>query len=513
MSEESALLEQAKVSLVGAGPGDPDLISVRGARLLSEADIVLYDALSHPELLDYCPQAEILDVGKRYGRRATPQPEITELLLKYAATGKKVVRLKGGDPIIFARGSEEALALAEAGISFEFVPSSTSAVAASAFAGIPLTHRELSSSVTLITGSDREGKEWSPEAWRKLATATGTICVYMGMRRIEEITQAIIDGGRDPSTPAAVIRWGARPNQRVLVAPVAEIAREARAAGLASPAIIVVGEVVALREKLRWYDRRPLFGRRVLVPRPRHQAKETAVALRARGADPLMHPAIELTQAPDPGLVERTLAQVDRYDWVVFTSANGARVFCDYLGKHRKDARVLGSARIAVIGSRTADYLKSRNIIPDLIAREFVAESLAEDLLNIGNLGRVLLLRAEEARDVLPEQLIASGAIVDVVPAYATKKVEGEAQARLLEALEQSLDAVLLTSSSMVDSLVVACGSQKSLLDRVALLSIGPITSATMRRHGLQVALEAPVHTIEGILNAWTEAILEGTFP
>src|SRR5690606_453684 len=278
--------ETGCVWLLGAGPGDPDLITQRGAMLLAEADVVLHDALSHPELLDLCPQAEIVDVGKRYGKRATPQPEITEKLVSYARAGKKVVRLKGGDPFLFARGSEEALALSQAGVRFEIVPGVTSAVAATAFAGIPLTHRDASSSVTFITGSDREGKEWSPEAWKKLATATGTICVYMGMRRIAAITQAVIEGGRDPSTPAAVVRWGARPKQRTVVGTLESIAEKARVAGLESPAIIVIGDVVDLREELRWYDARPLFGKRVLVARPSHQAVETARALRRRSAEP-----------------------------------------------------------------------------------------------------------------------------------------------------------------------------------------------------------------------------------
>jgi uroporphyrinogen III methyltransferase/synthase len=256
-----------KVWLVGAGPGDPGLITVRGLRALSRADVVLHDALAHPALLDACAGAELRNVGKRYGEPSSKQDEINLQLIELARAGKRVVRLMGGDPFMFARGSEEAIALARAGVPFEIVPGVSSPVAASAYAGIPLTHREVSSSVTFITGSDRAGKEWSPEAWRKLATATDTICVLMGMWRLEAITSAIIEGGRDPRTPAAVVQWGARPEQRVVTGTLATIAERTRQEGLTNPAVIIVGHVVNLREEVRWYDAWPLFGKRVLVPR------------------------------------------------------------------------------------------------------------------------------------------------------------------------------------------------------------------------------------------------------
>src|SRR5690348_355698 len=288
-----------KVWLVGAGPGDPGLISVHGLEVLREADVVLYDALAHPALRAVCREdAELRDVGKRFGQPSSAQLAINAELVSLARAGKRVVRLKGGDPLLFARGAEEALALAEAGIPFEIVPAVPSPIGAAAYAGISLTHREVSSSVTFITGSDREEVAWSPEAWRKLATATDTICVLMGMRHIEAITQAIIEGGRPPSTPAAVLHWGTRPEQRVAVATLGDIAAVARASGLKNPSIIVVGEVVALRDKLRWFDARPLFGKRVLVPRPADQARDTARAVRDRGAAPLVIPALETVAVP-----------------------------------------------------------------------------------------------------------------------------------------------------------------------------------------------------------------------
>lgn len=489
--------------LVGAGPGDPGLITWRGVELLGQAEVVLHDALSHPELLELCPQAEVRDVGKRYGRRATPQTEITAQLLELAALGKKVVRLKGGDPLMFARGSEEALALAEAGVPFEIVPGVTSPIAASAYAGISLTHRDASSSVTFITGSDRAGKEWSPEAWKKLATATGTICVYMGMRRIEEITRAVIDGGRDPQTPAAVVRWGARPQQRTVVGTLENIAARALEERMTSPAIIIIGEVVELRKKLRWYDNRPLFGQKVLVPRPYAQAKDTARALRIRAATPIVCPAIVIHPSPEPERLKQAVAEASSYNWVVFTSANGVDAFFEAVDAAGRDARVFGSARIAVIGPKTGDALKRRGIRADLRAKEYVAESLLSELLKQGNPARVLIPRAKEARELLPEQLRQAGAQVDVVAAYETKIASGDAAEALRTAVTEQADIVLLTSSSMVDSLVAALGSEASqLLDAVTVACIGPITAKTARSHNIRVEVEADVYTVEGVLDA-----------
>ncbi len=496
--------KKGRVWLLGAGPGDPDLITYRGVLLLAQAEVVLHDALSHPELLDLCPQAEVVDVGKRYGKRATPQSEITNLILQYARAGKDVVRLKGGDPILFARGSEEALALAEAGVPFEIVPGVTSPVAASAFAGIPLTHRDASSSVTFITGSDREGKEWSPEAWKKLATATGTICVFMGMRRIEAITQAVMDGGRDPATPAAVIRWGARPNQRTVTGPLADIAELARAAELSSPAIIVIGEVVAMREKLRWYDNRPLFGKRVLVARPRHQAGETARALRARSAQPVLCPAIEILPPPDPERLRRAALDAHSYDWVLFTSANGVAEFFRAADELNKDARVFGGARVGVIGPKTGAALLARNIRPDLMARTFVAEDLVRELLaQDPKPRRVLLPRALCAREVIPEELSKVGIEVDVVPAYETRPAQGAMAAELRATVQEGAEVVLLTSSSMVDSVCDALGPDAAaLLGEKVVACIGPVTAKTARDRGVRVDVEAGVFTIEGALDA-----------
>jgi len=464
----------------------------------------MHDALSHPDLLELCPQAEIVDVGKLYGRRATPQFEINALLLRYAKQGKNVVRLKGGDPLMFARGSEEALALAEAKITFEIVPGVTSPVAASAFAGISLTHRDASSSVTFITGSDKKGKEWSDEAWKKLATATGTICVFMGMRRIAAITRAIVEGGRRPQTPAAVVQWGARPEQRTVVGTLETIADEVEKAGLSNPAIIIVGEVVALRDKLRWYDNRPLFGRGVLVPRPVHQARETARALRHRGAVPIMCPAIEILGPPDPAQLQEAVQTAKDYDWVVFTSANGVTAFFSVVRALGLDARVFGLSRVAAIGPKTSQALERFGIHADLVAREFVAERLVEDLLRVTKEGaRILIPRASEAREILPEALRRANLEVRVVAAYQTFHVKGEAAKLLQRQIKEDAEIVLFSSSSMVDAVVQALGSEASeTLGQRTLACIGPVTAATLRNYGLEPSVEASVYTMEGLLDA-----------
>ena len=493
-----------KVWLVGAGPGEPGLITVRGLEVLSHADAVLYDALAHPALLEAAPQAELCDVGKRYGEESRTQAFITGELVRLAREGKRVVRLKGGDPFMFARGSEEAVELAAQGIPFEIVPGISSPVAAAAYAGMSLTHRDLSSSVTFITGSDREGKEWSAESWQKLATATDTICVFMGMRRIEAITLAILAGGRAAATPAAVIQWGARSEQRVVTATLADIAERARAVGLANPALIIVGEIVRLRERLRWYDNRPLFGKRILVPRPLDQARASAGAIRDRAAEPVVFPVIQIKPPPDPELLERAARELSSYDWVLFTSSNGVERFCAVLRQLGRDARAFGAAKVGVIGPKTAVALGAFGIRPDVVAGEYVGEALAEAVLKQGGARRVLIARALEARDVLPETLRQAGATVDVVPAYQTLPVPSARAAELRAAFANgALDAVMFTSSSTVTATCELLGEDASaLLSSVTVGSIGPITTKTLSSLSIRVDVTAEVYTVDGLLDA-----------
>jgi uroporphyrinogen III methyltransferase / synthase len=492
-----------KIWLVGAGPGDPGLITVRGLSVLSRADVVLYDALAHPALLEACPQAEQRNVGKRYGEDSAAQDAIIAQMIELARAGKRVVRLKGGDPLMFARGAEEALALVDAGIKFEIVPGVSSPVATSAYAGISLTHRELSSSVTFITGSDRAGKDWSPESWKKLATATDTICVLMGMRRIREITQAIIDGGRSPSTPAAVIHWGARPEQRVVTSSLDKIADAAAEAGLKNPAIILVGEVVTLREKLSWYDSRPLSGKRVVIPRAVDQARDTAAALRERGAAAVVLPMIEIAPPPDTARLSRAVSEMGRYDWVLFTSSNAVEQLRVELTRLSGDARAFGAARVGAIGPKTSETLQRIGIKADAVAQEFVGEGLAAAVLAEGIPRRVLLLRALSARDVLPDALRAKGTQVDVVVAYETKPLQSSGADLAARIQAGTADAILFTSSSTVTSTLEALGSEgKQLLSRIVLCSIGPVTTRALESVGLTPTVQASVYTVEGLLDA-----------
>jgi uroporphyrinogen III methyltransferase/synthase len=490
--------------LVGAGPGDPELISVRGLEVLRSADVVLYDALAHPALRAACREgAELRDVGKRFGQPSSAQLAINAELIALARAGKCVVRLKGGDPLLFARGAEEALALVEAGIEFEIVPAVSSPVGAATYAGIPLTHRELSSSVTFITGSDREGKPWSPDSWKKLATATDTICVLMGMRRIDAITSAIMEGGRSAATPAAVIQWGARPGQRVVVGTLADIAARSHAAGLSNPAVIVVGEVVTLRETLAWYEKKPLFAKRLLVPRPSGQAERSAKAIRARGGEPVVLPLIGIEPPPDVPALEHAAASVREYDWVLFTSENGVEEFFSVLGRLGFDARIFGSARLGVIGPRTGDALRRHGLVPDVVAEEHVGEGLARDVLKGGVPRRVLLARALFARDTLPLALREAGADVDVVAAYETKPIV-EAGPRLRELVRgREVDAILLTSSSTIEAVAARLGPEASeLLAHVTVASIGPVTTQSAERLGVRVDVTATTYTVDGLLDA-----------
>jgi uroporphyrinogen III methyltransferase/synthase len=498
-------MSASKVSLVGAGPGDPGLITVRGLELLQAAEVVLTDALAHPALLDACPNAEVHHVGKRYGEESASQEAINLELVRLGRSGRRVVRLKGGDPLLFARGGEEAQALAEAGIPFEIVPGISSPVGASAYAGIPLTHRELSKSVTFITGSDRADKEWSPEAWKQLATATDTICVLMGMRRIAEITRAILEGGRDPSTPAAVIQWGTRPEQRVLTAKLSDIAAKVSEAGIKNPAVIVVGDVVSLRETVSWYDQTPLFGKRLLLPRPEAQARATARAIRERGAEPLVVPVIEIVAPPDPEPLERAIRELAEYAWVLFTSANGVERFFSALARQRRDARAFAGARVAAIGPKTAAAIERYGIVPDLVAKEFVGEGLASALLEAGDSrGRVLLARALVARDALPDALRRAGFSIDVVPVYETRAVSEPAQAALRQLVTTGkTDAILFTSSSTVTETLSALGTDAvALLAGITVASIGPITTGTLLAASVRVDVTADVYTVEGLLDA-----------
>jgi uroporphyrinogen III methyltransferase / synthase len=478
------------VYLVGAGPGDPGLLTRRGEELLRGADVVVYDRLASPALLDLAPAAaERVDVGKAPGRAAMNQEQINDVLVTRGREGKTVVRLKGGDPFVFGRGGEEAEACIAAQVSFEVVPGVTSAIAAPAYAGIPVTHRGVSTSVTIVTGHEDPAKGTLDTDWDALARAGGTLVILMGAGRVADIARALIDGGRPAETPVAAVQWGTRPEQRTSRATLATIAE----IGVEAPSAIVIGEVAAL--DFSWFEQRPLFGRRVVVTRAREQASELRVRLEDLGAEVLELPAI----AVDP--IDFELPDLSRYAWVVFTSANGVDAFFDRgLAPAGLDARALAPVRVAVIGPGTARALERRGVRAYLVPERFVAESLLAAFPAPTTAGdRVLLARAEVARDVLPEWLGSRGFAVDVLPVYRTITA-APAPEDLARVREGAIDAITFTSSSTVTNFCEVVGE---LPDPPPLVvSIGPVTSATARERGLRVDIEADPHTLAGLVRA-----------
>ncbi len=473
------------VYLVGAGPGDPGLLTMRGAEVLRRADVVVHDRLSAAELLDLAPEsAERIDVGKSPGHARLDQDGINALLVERGRAGQTVVRLKGGDPTVFARGGEEAMALADAGVPFEFVPGVTSAIAVPAYAGIPVTQRFSSTSFTVVTGHEDPsiGGDGSVD-WDAVARVGGTIVVLMGVGRIERICQRLIAGGRAPETPAAAVIWGTRPEQRTVRGTLATLPTM----DLESPATIVVGAVAAL--ELAWFETRPLFGTTVVVTRARAQSSSLLARLRELGADTVEIPAIRIDEPADGGAALRAaVADLARYDWVVVTSPNGAR----RLLAECRDARAFGTAKVAAIGPGTAEALAEGNVVADLVPERFVAEGLL-DAFPPGP-GRILLARAAEARDVLPAGLRDRGWDVDVVEAYRT--VQGTPSDDDL-ARAAAADIVTFTSSSTVRNFLAVCDTVPPVV-----ACIGPITAATARELGLTVDVEADVHTVDGLLDA-----------
>jgi uroporphyrinogen III methyltransferase/synthase len=482
------------VYLVGAGPGDPGLLTRRGAQLLARADVVVHDRLSAAELLDLAPaHAERIDVGKAPRSHRMVQEEISALLVERGRRGQCVVRLKGGDPFVFARGSEEAQALADAGVPFEVVPGITSALAVPAYAGIPVTQRFSSTSFTVVTGHEDPASGEGTVDWEAVARVGGTIVILMGVGRWPQIAERLVAGGLAPDTPAAAVRWGTRPDQQTVRATLATLADHE----LAAPSVIVVGAVAA--EDHRWFEARPLFGRTIVVTRARAQASELVGRLVELGATVLEAPTIEIGDPADGGAALRSaVADLGSYDWLVLTSPNGVhRTFA-----HVPDARVLGSVRVAAIGPGTAEALAAYRVVADLVPDAFVAEGLLEAFpAPPAGGGRVLLARAAVARDVLPEGLRDAGWHVEVVAAYATRPVADAAE---LADQVAAADAVTFTSSSTVTNFCDAFGVERA---PATVVSIGPITTATARRAGLEVAAQADPHTIDGLVDAVLRAL------
>ena len=503
------------IYLVGAGPGDPGLLTVRARELLDSCDAIVHDALANPALLSRAAgetrgSPELYDVGKRGGGAAPEgsarQDDINALLVRLGREGKRVVRLKGGDPFVFGRGSEEALVLHDEGIPFEIVPGVTAGIAAPAYAGIPVTHRGLATSVTFVTGHEDPAKPETTIDWSALARAGGTIVLYMGVRTLPSIVEALTRAGMPESTPAAAIEWGTYMRQRTVTATLGTLADRIGEAGIGAPAITVIGPVVELREHIAWFDRRPLFGMRIVVTRASAQAAALTARLLALGAEVMEMPAtrIELTE---PGRLRAAIDGVGAYSWVMFTSQNAVSIFWDALRESGRDARALGGAKVCVVGPATADALRERGLEPDVLPERFVAEGVLEALASHDLRGaHVLYTSAEGARDVLPAGLRKAGAQVEVIPIYRTVP-DGEGAERMAAALQRGVvDLVTFTSASAVRAYVDAVGAAAAA--RAPAASIGPITSEAARAAGLEVIVEATESTIPGLVDAIASQVL-----
>jgi uroporphyrinogen III methyltransferase/synthase len=490
------------VYLVGAGPGDPGLMTRRSLELIAAADAILYDRLIPAGALDGArADADLRYVGKEPDNPALSQDDINSLLVELGSKGLEVVRLKGGDPFVFGRGGEEAEALLAAGVSFEVVPGVTAGVAAPAYAGIAVTHRDLASAVAFVTGHEDPEKHESALDWDALARFPGTLVLYMGVKNLPAIADRLVAAGRPADQPATLVERGTLPGQRAVTATLADIASRAAEEGLRAPAITVIGPAAAMRDTLAWLERRPLHGRRVAVTRARAQASGLATQLWALGADVAETPAIRIEPRPLEGDLADAITDIGEYSLVCLTSPNGASLLFEALAAQGRDARALAGATVAAIGPGTAAELERIGIRADVVPPRSIAESLVEALSGVTVEGRrVLVARAAEARDVLPEALGERGADVDVVALYETVAEPLGQAAR--EELAQA-DYVTFTSSSTVRFLLEAAGGSMPADARV--VSIGPITSETAREHGLTVHVEAERHDIEGLVDALVE--------
>ncbi len=474
------------VYLVGAGAGDFGLLTVKASEVLEAADVVIYDRLADDEILNLCPNAKKIYVGKAAGRHTLKQSEINQLLVDEARENKIVVRLKGGDPFVFGRGGEEALYLRENDLPFEIVPGVTSAIAVPAYAGIPVTHRGIATNFAVVTGHEDPTKPESSINWEKISTAVDTLIFLMGVANLPQIVAKLIENGRKTDTPAALIRWGTKNNQEVFVTTLAE----APSVKISPPAIFVVGEVVKLRERLKWFDTKILFGRKILVTRARSQASKLSNALKNLGAQVIECPTIKITAPSDNfSAIDAAIKHLRDFDWIIFTSANGVEKFFERLRFYGLDARILN--KVAAIGSATAQKLSNFGIIADVVPENFVAESLAASLRDFVAGKKVLLARAEVAREILPDMLKNFGAEVTIAPVY---KIIPEIPAQIDF---ESVDLITFTSSSTVENFVAAYGVPK-----VSVAAIGAITARTLENFGVKPAIIAEEFTIEGLVEA-----------
>jgi len=481
------------VALVGAGPGDPGLMTARALELIAAADVILYDRLIPAGALDCAgADAELVYVGKEGGGPSMAQAEIDQRLVAHAQAGRRVVRLKGGDPFVFGRGGEEAEALCAAGLDFEVVPGVTAGVAAPAYAGIPVTHRDHASAVAFVTGHEDPGKPEIALDWGALAAFPGTLVFYMGVRNLPQIAERLVAGGRAGDEPVAVVQQGTLPAQRTVLATLDTVVERAEAAGLRAPAVTLVGPVAALHEELAWLERRPLHGRTVAVTRARAQASGLAARLGALGAEVVEAPVIRIEPLP------AVVPDLEPFDLVCLTSPSAVSELFARLRASGRDARALAGATVAVIGPGTARALEAHGVAADVMPERSVAESLVEALGAV-EVERALIARAREARDVLPDALRERGAEVEILSLYETV---AEPLAPEALAAARAADYVTFTSSSTVTFLLAAAGGEAGLSETTRIVSIGPATSATLREHGLEPHVEATRHDIDGVVAA-----------
>ena len=497
---------KAKVYLVGAGPGDPGLITIKGRECIQSADVIIYDYLASPALLKYAsPDAEMIYVGKKGGDHTLSQEEINALIVEKSKAGSTVCRLKGGDPFIFGRGGEEAEVLVAHNIPFEVVPGVTSAVAAAAYAGIPLTHRKLTATLAFVTGHEDPHKDESSIDWESLARGIGTLVFFMGVKNLPDIARRLIAHGKSPDTPVALIRWGTTPSQKTVTGNLDNISERVKEAGLKAPAIIVVGDVVDLRKSLKWFENRPLLGKRIVVTRAREQASDLVRQLSELGAECLEYPTIRIVPAHDLKPLDDAVANLGNFDWIVFTSVNGVKYFFDRLFAKERDVRALSHIRTAAIGPATAEKMFQFGLKSDIIPKNYRAESVVEAFRSEKMDGqKILLPRAGEARPVLPVELSNMGADVHEVTAYLTEKVQDNTDLLINQLEEKAIDLITFTSSSTVTNFkgLLPPDDFTRLIDGVGIASIGPITTDTASKLGFKVDVTAESYTIPGLCEA-----------
>ncbi|MCP4022752.1 MAG: uroporphyrinogen-III C-methyltransferase [Desulfobacteraceae bacterium] len=494
------------VYLIGAGPGDPGLLTIKAKEYIETADVVVYDYLASPHLLEYAQEsAQIIYVGKKGGDHTLTQEKINHLLVEKAQQGLNVARLKGGDPFVFGRGGEEAQELLDAGVAYELVPGVTSAIAAPAYAGIPVTHREHTSFVSFITGHEDPTKKETSMQWDIFAKSNATLVFLMGVKNLGNIVEKLVENGKSQETPVALVRWGTTTKQETVQGTLSNIVERVKAAKLKAPAIIVVGNVVSLRKQLRWFDKRPLFGKNIVITRARAQASNLVQTLSKLGAHCIEIPTIKIMAPADISPVKKAIESIAGYDWLVFTSVNGVKYFFDTLFSMGNDVRSLGHLKVACIGPVTKERVADFGIISDILPETFRAESVVKAFADMDMKNKkVLLPRAKKARTILPEELAKMGAIVDEVTAYETQ-LDNSGQEELNQLLEENaIDLITFTSSSTVSNFMalLETSEKAKLIENIKFASIGPITSDTARSLGLNPAIEAESYTIPGLVDA-----------